>query len=50
VRDRISVPAGIGKDEAQQAALASPVIQKLLEGQTPRQVIVVPGRLVNFVL
>jgi leucyl-tRNA synthetase len=49
VRDRIVVPAGISDDEARQAALASPVVRRTLEARQPRNVIVVPGRLVNIV-
>jgi leucyl-tRNA synthetase len=50
VRDRIQVPADIKADEAKEKALASDVVQNLLAGKTPRQVIYVPGRLVNIVL
>jgi leucyl-tRNA synthetase len=50
LRDRIVVPATISENEAKEKALASPVIQKFLEGKKPRQVVVVPGRLVNIVL
>ncbi len=50
VRDRIQVPAGIGEEEARQRALASPAVQRHLEGREPKKVIVVPGRLVNIVV
>ncbi len=50
VRDRITVPAGIGEDEARRRALDSEVVVRLLAGKAPRQVIVVPGRLVNIVV
>lgn len=50
VRDRIEVAADIDEESAKQAALASPAVQEKLNGSTPRQVIVVPGRLVNIVL
>jgi leucyl-tRNA synthetase len=50
VRDRITLPAEATLEETQAAALASPVIQKYLEGKTPRQVIVVPKKLVSIVL
>jgi len=50
VRDRIAVPAGIPDDEARCLALASPRVQLSLAGRLPRQVIVVPGRLVNIVV
>jgi leucyl-tRNA synthetase len=39
IRDRIQVPAGIGEDDAIQAALASPAVQKHLDGKPPRKVI-----------
>jgi len=50
VRDRITVPAGIGEDDARRRALESEAVQKVLAGAEPRQVIVVPGRLVNIVV
>jgi leucyl-tRNA synthetase len=50
VRDRIVVPANISEDAARARALESEVVVKLLAGNAPRQVIVVPGRLVNIVV
>jgi leucyl-tRNA synthetase len=50
VRDRISVPAGIKDDEARRLALESEAVQRALKGAEPRQVVVVPGRLVNIVV
>ncbi len=50
LRDRITVPVGIGDEDAKAAALSSEVIQKFLEGKPPRKVILVPGKLVNIVL
>ncbi len=50
LRDRINVPAGISADDAKARALNSEAVVKYLEGKTPRQVIYVPGRLVNIVL
>ncbi len=50
VRDRLTVPADISADGAKAAALASDAVQKFLEGKTPRQVIYVPGKLVNVVV
>jgi len=50
VRDRITVPAGIGEDDARRRALESEAVKKVLAGKEPRQVIVVPGRLVNIVV
>ena len=50
VRDRIQVPADISEDELQTVALANATVQKFLGGNSPRKVILVPGRLVNIVL
>ncbi|MDQ0378249.1 leucine--tRNA ligase [Amycolatopsis thermophila] len=50
VRARIQVPADAAKDAVEAAALADEKIAALLNGGTPRKVIVVPGRLVNVVL
>ena len=49
VRDRLTLPAGVGEAEAKAAALESEAVQKQLEGRAPKQVIYVPGRLVNIV-
>jgi leucyl-tRNA synthetase len=49
VRDRITVPAGISEDAAKELALASEAVTKHLAGGTPRNVIYVPGKLVNIV-
>jgi len=50
VRGRVSVPAGADRDALQQAAMADEKIAAQLEGKTLRKAIVVPGRLVNFVV
>jgi leucyl-tRNA synthetase len=50
VRDRIVVPAEISDEAARARALESEAVAKLLAGKAPRQVIVVPGRLVNIVV
>ena len=49
VRDRLEMPAGTSKEEAEQSALAAPKVQSYLEGRQIRKVIVVPDRLVNIV-
>jgi leucyl-tRNA synthetase len=49
VRDKLEVPADTDDAALREAALASPRIQEWLDGRTPRQVIVVRGRLVNVV-
>jgi leucyl-tRNA synthetase len=50
VRDRIILPADISEEDAKAAALASPFVQKTLDGKEPNQVIYVKGRLVNIVV
>ncbi len=49
LRDRLEVPAGISKEDAEKAALAAQGARPFLEGKDVRKVIVVPGRLVNIV-
>jgi leucyl-tRNA synthetase len=49
LRDRFDVVPGTPKDELERLALASNGVQRILEGKTPRKVIVVPDRLVNIV-
>jgi len=50
VRDRIMVAAGISDEDTRTAALASETAQRFIEGKQPKEVIVVPGRLVNIVV
>jgi leucyl-tRNA synthetase len=49
VRDRIEVPADISEKEAKELAVNSAGAQRHTAGKTVRQVIYVPGRLVNIV-
>jgi leucyl-tRNA synthetase len=50
VRARVKVPAGADEAEHERIARADPHISELLEGATVRKVVVVPGRLINFVI
>ena len=50
VRDRVEVPAGLPEDELIERAKASPRVQAHLDGKEIRQTIVVPRKLVNFVV
>jgi leucyl-tRNA synthetase len=50
VRDRITVPVDIGEEESKALALESEAVKKYLDGKPPRNVVVVPGRLVNIVI
>lgn len=48
-RATIDLGAGLTVEEIKAAAMENPVVQKWLEGQTVRNVIVVPGRMINIV-
>jgi leucyl-tRNA synthetase len=50
VKGKVSVEAGLEQDELRKRALSDPKIAKLLEGQRVLKVIVVPDKLVNFVV
>nr|WP_221195031.1 leucine--tRNA ligase [Hoyosella altamirensis] len=50
VRGRITVPADSSREHVEQAALADGKITAIIEGKTPRKVIVVPGKMVNIVV
>ncbi len=50
VRGRITVAADADRSSLEAAALADEKVQSFLAGATPKKVIVVPGRLVNFVV
>ncbi|MFD3510686.1 leucine--tRNA ligase [Nocardia sp. NPDC058666] len=49
VRSRIQVPADADVATIEAAALADEKVVALLEGQAPRKIIVVPGKMVNIV-
>ncbi len=50
LRDRLTLSAPLDAATAQAAALASPKVAPILAGRTPRQIIYVPGRVVNVVV
>jgi leucyl-tRNA synthetase len=50
VRDRFEVDAGTSEDELVERARASSRVQSHLDGAQLRKTIVVPGKLVNFVV
>jgi leucyl-tRNA synthetase len=50
VRSRISVAADASQEAIEVAARADAKVAELLEGATVRKVVVVPGRMVNFVV
>ena len=49
-RDEVSVPANADDEAVKAIALASPTVQKFMEGKPPKKVIVIKGRLVNIVV
>ena len=49
LRDTLTMPKGTPRDTIEAAALASANVVRLLDGKTPKKVIVVPDRLVNLV-
>jgi len=49
LRDTLTAPRGLAKEDAEALALASEKVQRQLAGAAPRKVIVVPDRLVNIV-
>ncbi len=49
LRDKVTMPADVSKEDLEAAALARPRVQELTAGLTIRKVVVVPGRLVNIV-
>jgi leucyl-tRNA synthetase len=50
VRDSMEVPAGSPDDDVKRAALERPNVQRHLDGRQVVREIVIPGRLVNFVI
>ena len=49
LRDTLTLPKGLTREEAEAAALASDKVVTFLAGKSPKKVIVVPDRLVNLV-
>ncbi len=49
-RDEIEVASDAGKPEIEQAALHAEGVRRHLDGQAPKKIIVVPGRLANIVV
>jgi leucyl-tRNA synthetase len=50
LRDTLTAAKGASKADLEALALASDKVQRVLDGATPKKVIVVPDRLVNIVL
>ncbi len=49
-RAEISVPVDANQDMIEQIALAEPAVEKFIDGQDIKKIIVVPGRIVNLVV
>ena len=50
LRDRITIEVGASEDMIKELALASPTARKFMDGQEPKKVIVIGGKLVNIVV
>ena len=50
LRGALLVPSTASKEQIEQLARASEIVQKFSEGAAPKKIVVVPGRLVNVVL
>ncbi|RXR25942.1 leucine--tRNA ligase [Sphingobium fluviale] len=50
LRDTITVAKGLPKDQLEALALAAPNVARIMDGATPKKIIVVPDRLVNIVI
>ena len=49
-RSEIAVPKDMSKEEVEKLALADEAVIKALDGDTPKKLIVVPGRIINVVI
>jgi leucyl-tRNA synthetase len=50
LRGRVAVPADASKEDIEKLAIADDNVQRFVDGQAIRKIIVVPGRLVNIVV
>jgi leucyl-tRNA synthetase len=50
MRTKLSLSLSLTKEEIQKAALEDEMVQKWLEGNAPKKMIVVPGKIVNIVI
>jgi leucyl-tRNA synthetase len=50
VRFTLELPADMNKEDVEKTAMANELTLKQLDGQQPKKVIVVPGKIVNIVL
>jgi len=50
LRARLRLPVGTAREQAVDAALADPAVQRFVAGKTVRQAIHVPDKLLNLVV
>lgn len=50
MRTKLTLSAELTKDQIQEAAMNDEVVQKWLEGKTPKKVIIVPKKIINLVV
>jgi leucyl-tRNA synthetase len=50
MRTKLTLPAEMGKDQIQEAAMKDETVLKWLEGKTPKKVIIVPNKIINLVV
>jgi leucyl-tRNA synthetase len=50
VRGRVALPIAASAEEAQRLGLADPNVAKFIAGATPKKVVYVPGKILNFIL
>jgi leucyl-tRNA synthetase len=50
LRGQLQVPTSASREQIETLALADVTVQKFVNGQKPKKVVVVPGRLVNVVV
>lgn len=50
MRAKLDLSLSLTKEEIEKEALANEIVQKWLEGKSPKKVIVVPGKIVNLVI
>jgi leucyl-tRNA synthetase len=50
MRAKLDLPLSLNSGEIEQAAMADATVQKWLEGNAPKKVIIVPGKIVNLVV
>jgi leucyl-tRNA synthetase len=50
VRGRVALPVDASADEAQRIGLADPNVAKFIAGKTPKKVVYVPGKILNFIV